>query len=151
MKASIQELVHAPQADYVETFQSLAIVNMEIQKMGPTPERLLCRGLLEIDMGAYVDARESIQDALIANSGIAEGMYYLGVANVLLCLQRAGVIAGSAGQLAPEPARVHMEQACSAFRSALALNSDEDLQSQLTACEDLLAEAEGEEEFLELF
>lgn len=151
MKASIQELVHAPQADYVETFQALAIVNLEIQNYGPTAERLLRRGLLEIDMGAYVDARESIQDALIADASIPEGMYYLGVANVLLCLQKAGVIAGSAGQVAPEPARVHMEQACSAFRTAVALNDDDDLHSQLAACEDLLAAADGEDEFLELF
>ncbi|MGB1696929.1 MAG: hypothetical protein ACPHK8_00855 [Thermoplasmatota archaeon] len=151
MRATIQELVHAPQTDYVEAFQAISHVNMEIQKMGPTPERLLRRAVLEIDMGSYVDARESIQDSLLAGHQAPEAMYYLGIVNVFLAMQKAGAIAAAAGQFAPEPARVHMEQACAAFRSALALNEDEDLQAQLEACEDLLEEAPDEDAFVALF
>lgn len=151
MKATIHELVNAPQTDYVEAFQAFAALGMEIQRMGPTPERLMKKGILEIDLGAYVDAKQSIQDALLANASVPEGMYYLGVVNVYLSLQRAGVLAAAQGQFAPEYARVHMEEACVAFRSALAVNDDEDLRSQLAACEALLEDASDEPSFLQQF
>ena len=151
MKANIQELVHAPQTDYVETFQAISEVNLEIQRFGPTPTRLLKRGVLEIDMGSYVDARTSIQDALVVRDDMPEALYYLGVANVFLSMQRVGIIAAAAGQFAPEPARSHMQQAVAAFEAALALAPDEDLEAQLEACRSLLEDAPDEASFLEVF
>lgn len=145
---ALTQLIHTGDLDYVEHFQALARVNLEIRGKGATRERLLRKAILEIDVGNFAAGLQSAQDAAAMDETSGEVHYQLAVANVLMAFVRAGALPVGPGmvELPRESALSFLRTALAEFGKAVRLNPEDD-----EACEDLalltrfLEEHEGEE------
>ncbi|HEX2065386.1 MAG TPA: hypothetical protein VHI93_01100, partial [Candidatus Thermoplasmatota archaeon] len=93
----IAQLVHAADLDYVEHFQMLSAVNLEIRRSGPTAERLLRKAILEMDVGNFLASLAAAEDALALDPKSPEVRHQLGRINLRLALAKAGAPGRSGG------------------------------------------------------
>jgi hypothetical protein len=94
----LTQLVQAPNdLDYVQHFQVLAAVNLEIRRQGPNAERLLRKAILELDVGNFGAGLTAAQDAVALDALRAEPHYHIGMAYLLLALVKAGAIPAGPG------------------------------------------------------
>lgn len=130
------QMLHAhPDADYVESFQSLAAVNLEIRRTGANAERLLRKAALEMDIGNHAAAVAAARHASQLSPKDAEPHFVAGRGLMLMALVRAralpGATAGAAGipdapeGVASEPANQLASDAAHEFRAAVRLNPDD--------------------------
>lgn len=150
MKQNIlPQLLHrSVDTDYVEHFQALAEVNLEIQKNGPTAARLIRKSILESGAGNYAAGREAAEDALVLEPHNTEARYQEGVANLLLAMVRCGATAGGPSLKATPPETVEqlMAKAVESFGTVLADNpEDREASEDLDFLKNLL-ESSGDEE-----
>ncbi|MGB1586266.1 MAG: hypothetical protein ACPHID_04390 [Thermoplasmatota archaeon] len=134
--------------DYVQHFQALARVNLEIREYGPTATRLLCKSILESDIGNYSAALDDARDALDLKPELSEAHYQEAMALMLLAFTRVGVLAGSPGMAMPlARARRLLEQAATSFGAAAELNDeDEEAQADADAILGFLAQNEDDDD-----
>lgn len=85
-------------SDYVAHFRDLSVLNLEIRRNGATPERLLRKAVLELDVGNYLASRDAAQDAVALAPFSTETHHQLGMAYVHLALAKAGVLPNGPGQ-----------------------------------------------------
>ncbi|HLF15848.1 MAG TPA: hypothetical protein VI796_00210, partial [Candidatus Thermoplasmatota archaeon] len=94
----LTQLLHAPRdLDYVERFQGLAAVNLEIRRSGPTAERLLRKAALEMDVGNPTAGLAAAQDAAALSPDSAEAHFLIGKARILLALVKAHALTAGPG------------------------------------------------------
>lgn len=133
---TLQELVTVPaEADYVQHFQALSTVNLEIREHGATAHRLLRKAILEMDVGNYHAALDAARDAVEAKPDLLEARYQEGLALILLSFAKVGVLAGSQGMASPaaRPRRL-LVQALDAFSTVAAANpEDEEAAADMSA------------------
>jgi hypothetical protein len=91
-------LLATEEPDYVEHFQRLAHVNLEIGQGGPTCERLLRKSILERDVGNYHASVEAATQASLREPQNAEAHYQAAMAAVHLAFVRAGALPPGPGQ-----------------------------------------------------
>ncbi len=133
---TLLELVTAPQeADYLQHFQALSTVNLEIRQRGASPERLLQKSILEADIGNFQAALDAARDASDLRPDMAEARYQEGMSLILLAFTKVGVLAGAPNMPTPiARPRVLLEQAAEAFSQSVQANPDDE-----EAAEDLAA------------
>ena len=131
----------ATEADYIQHFQALATVNLEIRQRGATAERLLRRSILEMDVGNFQASLDAAQDALDLRPDLNEARYQEGMSLIMLAFTKLGVVAGAAGMETPiARPRTMLEQAAEAFGKAERANpEDEEAQDDLAATSAFLA------------
>ena len=124
---TLLEVVIAPaEEDYVQHFQALAQVNLEIRQTGPNATLLLRKSILEMDIGNYSAALDAARDALDLKPELPEASYQEGMALMLLAFTRVGVLAGAPGMAMPiARARRLLEQAADSF-AVVAINNPGD-------------------------
>jgi hypothetical protein len=121
-------LVHGPDLDYVEHFQLLSAVNLEIRRSGPTAERLLRKAILEMDVGNYLASLGAAEDALALDARSAEVRHQLGLVNLRLALAKAGAIPlgpGAEKGILQSPTEL-LQAAIAGFDAAARLNEGDD-------------------------
>jgi len=125
---TLLELVTAPaEDDYVKHFQALATCNLEIRQRGATPERLLRKSILELDIGNFQAGLDAARDAADLKPDLAEARYQEGMALVMLAFTKVGVLAGAPGMPTPlARPRVLLEQAAEAFARSLKHRPDDE-------------------------
>lgn len=124
----IAQLVHAADLDYVEHFQLLSAVNLEIRRSGPTAERLLRKAILEMDVGNFLASLSAAEDALALAPRSAEVRHQLGCINLRLALAKAGAIPlgpGAEKGILQSPTEL-LQAAIDAFETAVRLNPQDD-------------------------
>jgi hypothetical protein len=124
----IAQLVHASDLDYVEHFQMLSAVNLEIRRSGPTAERLLRKSILEMDVGNFLASLSAAEDALALAPKSAEVRHQLGCVNLRLALAKAGAIPlgpGAEKGILQSPTEL-LQAAIDAFQAAVRLNPQDD-------------------------
>ena len=131
----------ATEADYIQHFQALATVNLEIRQRGATAERLLRRSILEMDVGNFQASLDAAQDALDLRPDLNEARYQEGMSLIMLAFTKLGVVAGAAGMATPiARPRTLLEQAAESFGKAVRANpEDEEAQDDLAATSAFLA------------
>lgn len=145
---TLQEVITVPaETDYLEHFQALATVNLEIHHHGPSAHRLLRKSILEADIGNYTAALEAARDAIDVAPTLTEAHYQEGMCLMLLAFSRAGVLAGAPGLESPiaRPRRL-LEQARDAFAATVAGNpADDEAAMDLYAIEGFLRRHEADD------
>jgi tetratricopeptide (TPR) repeat protein len=124
----LAQLVHTPDLDYVEHFQMLAAVNLEIRRSGPTAERLLRKAILEMDVGNFLASLSAAEDALALDPKSPEIRHQLGRINLRLALAKAGIIPlgpGAEKGILQSPTEL-LQAAIRAFEAAVRLNPQDD-------------------------
>ncbi len=125
-KTLLQLLPPRSETDYLDHFQALAAVNVEIQKRGATPERLLQKAMLEMQIGNFSAGLEAARDATDLRPTWAEAHYQQGMALLHLAFVRVGILAGSAGMERPVGSpKTLLEHAGRAFGEALRLHPED--------------------------
>jgi tetratricopeptide (TPR) repeat protein len=121
-------LVHGPDLDYVEHFQKLAAVNLEIRRSGPTAERLLRKAILEMDVGNFLASLAAAEDALALEPKDPEVRHQLGRINLRLALAKAGAIPLGPGAEKGilQSATDLLQDAITSFDAAVRLNPEDD-------------------------
>lgn len=148
---TLQELVTVPaETDYLEHFQALARVNLEMRQQGPTAQLLVRKSFLEADIGNYTAALDAARDAIDVAPTLSEARYQEGMSLMLLAFSRVGLLAGSPGLASPlARARTLLEQSRDAFAATLEINpADEEAELDLQALEAFLRR-HGEDDALE--
>ena len=139
---NLLHLMHAPlDVDYVQHFQGLAALNLEIKRLGPSADRMLRKAILEMDVGNFEAAVKAAEHALDLSPSTPEIHYQYGLANLLLACAKADAIPTGPGQQIPPRTGVKplLEEALDAFRQATKLNGfDEEARQGLRALTDLL-------------
>ncbi len=128
-RQTLTRLVHAPlDLDYVENFQALARLNLEIERHGPSAPRLLRRAVLEMDVGNYEASYQAAKDALVLNPESGEAHFQRGLACLLMACVQADAIAGAPGMEAPRGMNMIdlVREASEAFGKAAHLNPDDE-------------------------
>jgi hypothetical protein len=87
----VAQLVGAD-ADYVTHFGELQVLNLEIRGQGPTPERLLKKAILELDVGNFLASVDAGRDAVAMAPFSADTHHILGLAYVHAAFAKAGMI-----------------------------------------------------------
>ncbi|MGB0652744.1 MAG: hypothetical protein ACPGQL_06040 [Thermoplasmatota archaeon] len=141
--------MHAPlDLDYVESFQTLASVNLELEKLGNSPERLLRKAVLELAVGNFQAGLRAAQQAIVGRHDNSEAHYQLGLAQLLLAFVEAEAIpAGPSWKERPSRigVRSRLQAAADAFADAVRLNADDgDAVAGLEHMGRLLLRDEGE-------
>lgn len=123
----LQQLQAPQDLDYVERFQTLAQVNLEIRRTGPNADRLLRKATLEMDIGNHAAALAAARHAAQLAPRMPEPHFLAARALVLLALVRSKAIAGAPGvQDEPgEPPVQLMQDAIQEFRAVLRLNPED--------------------------
>lgn len=150
---SLARLVFDGDTDYVEEFQALAAVNLEIQSKGPNAPRLLRKAILEIHLGDYVDARRTVEAALDLHPGLSEAHFQRGVVYALLACLKADAVPAGPGHttLPPESLRFLLTEAARAFAEAVRTNPyDDDAQERLLRVGTILDTAATEDDVARL-
>lgn len=120
---TLGEWVKERDLDYVERFQALAVLNMEIRKSGPNAERMLRKSVLEMDVGNYTASLTAAQDAVALDPISAETHHQVGMSLLVVALSKAGAVPGGPGQEeGPEPVLGVLTRAVACFRAALERN-----------------------------
>lgn len=143
MRQRLTQLFQVPDdLDYVDGFQALAQLVLELRRDGPSVERLLRRSQLERNVGNHMASLASARDALALDPDNAEVHYDLGLAYLYLALAKAEAL-----PVGPRPPDLPVEgigellgAAVEAFSRALGLNpADEDARTDVAAIAELLA------------
>lgn len=144
----LTQLVQAPQdLDYVESFQALSRVNLELRRLGPSADRLLRRAHLERAVGNHAASLAACQDALVLEPGNPEMHYQVGVAHLFLALAKAEAlpVGPRPTDLPDEPVSMLLGRARDAFAKSLEMNpQDEDAQEDVTVLTRVLDEHRSE-------
>jgi len=126
MKARLlNQLVQVPaDLDYVEHFQVLSGVNLEIRRHGPSADRLLRKAILEMDIGNYAASLAAAQDACALDPVSAETHHQVGLAYLFLALAKAGAVPTGPGvrETPAESSLGLLQRAVGAFEDVLRLN-----------------------------
>jgi tetratricopeptide (TPR) repeat protein len=142
MRQRLSQLFQVPaDLDYVESFQALSKVNLEIRRYGPSAERLLRKAHLERDVGNHASSLVAAQDALVLDPRNPEMHYHVGLAFLYLALAKAEAlpVGPSPTELPDDPASALLDKAASAFRLVLELNPrDEDARQDANALQAVL-------------
>lgn len=145
-KTLLQLVPPQQESDYLEHFQALSAVNLEIRQQGATPERLLRKSILEVDIGNFSAGLDAARDAAELRPEWAEVHYQEGMSLLLLAFTKAGVMAGAPG-MEPPLGSIHtlMGHAARSFGQALQLNQDDDeVQEDLAVLTRFMTRHEGE-------
>jgi tetratricopeptide (TPR) repeat protein len=129
MRQRLSQLFQVPaDLDYVESFQALSKVNLEIRRYGPTAERLVRKAHLERDVGNHASSLVAAQDALVLDPRNPEMHYQVGLAFLYLALAKASAlpVGPSPSELPEDPASALLGKAVAAFRTTLELNPKDD-------------------------
>lgn len=129
MRQRLSQLFQVPaDLDYVESFQALSKVNLEIRRYGPTAERLVRKAHLERDVGNHASSLVSAQDALVLDPRNPEMHYQVGIAFLYLAFAKAGAlpVGPSPSEVPEDSASALLEKAMAAFRITLELNPKDD-------------------------
>ncbi len=145
----LTQLVEVPKdLDYVESFQGLSKVNLELRRLGPSAERLLRRAQLERAVGNHAASLAACQDALILEPANGEMHYQVGIAQLYLALAKANVlpVGPRASELPDDSLSVLLGRAADSFGKALSMNpNDEDAREDLQVLQQVLDEADGDD------
>lgn len=129
---TLGEWVKERDLDYVERFQALAVLNMEIRKSGPNAERMLRKAVLEMDVGNYTASLTAAQDAVALEPNSAETHHQVGMSLLVVALSKAGAVPGGPGQEdGPEPVSSILKRAVASFRATLERNQEDEETSTL--------------------
>lgn len=143
MRQRLSQLFQVPSdLDYVQAFQDLSNLNLEIRKDGPTVARLLRKSFLERGVGNHGASLGAVQRALEIDPQNAEVRYSLGLAYFFLALARADAlpVGPRASDLPGESVSELLGLAVEAFSRVVELNpSDDDAAQDLAALAELLA------------
>ncbi len=141
---NLLHLIHAPlDVDYVQHFQGLAALNLEIKRLGPSAERMLRKAILEMDVGNFEAGVKAAEHARELSPSTTEIHYQYGLANLLLACAKADAIPSGPGQQMPARTGVKrlLEEAIRAFEDVVRLNAaDEEARRGLRALQVLLAD-----------
>jgi hypothetical protein len=137
--------VHAD-VDYVDRFQALSGVNLEIRRQGPSSDRLLRKAILEMDIGNYGASLLAAMDAVALEPASAETHHQVGLAFLFLALARAGAVPAAPGHDMPrEDASTLLASSLEAFRQSLKLNpDDQETREEVETIETVLLESPTE-------
>lgn len=151
MRQRLAQLFQVPaDLDYVESFQALSKVNLEIRRYGPSAERLIRKAHLERDVGNHAAGLVAAQDALVLDPRDPEMHYQVGLAFLYLALAKARAlpVGPSPTELPDETASELLSKSVAAFRMVLELNpKDEDARQDATALQSIL-DAHGSDDQL---
>lgn len=128
----LAQLVQVPaDLDYVEHFQVLSGVNLEIRRHGPSADRLLRKAILEMDVGNYAASLAAAQDACALDPVSAETHHQVGLAYLLLAMAKAGAVPTGPGvrETPSESCMALLQKAVKSFGEVLRLNPN-DLETQ---------------------
>lgn len=143
MRQRLSQLFQVPDdLDYVDGFQALARVMLEIRRDGPTVERLLRRSQLERGVGNHMASLACAREALLLDDGNAETHYDLGMAYLFLALAKADAlpVGPKVTELPVEGIGELLGAAVEEFSRTLELNpEDEDARQDVAAIAELLA------------
>lgn len=144
----LTQLVEVPRdLDYVESFQALSKVNLELRRLGPSADRLLRRAQLERAVGNHAASLVACQDALVLDPANGEMHYQVGLAQLFLALSKADMlpVGPRAPDLPDDSVGVLLRRAADCFAKALEHNpNDEDAREDLRAIEGILADNESD-------
>ena len=127
--------------DYVESFQALSKVNLELRRHGPSTSRLIRKAHLERDVGNHASSLVVVQDAVALDPHNPEMHYEVGLAFLYLALAKADAlpVGPNPSDLPDEPATVLLEKSVAAFHMVLQLNPrDEDAREDATLVQAVL-------------
>ncbi|MEA3191432.1 MAG: hypothetical protein QOD77_2014 [Thermoplasmata archaeon] len=150
----LSQLATAPRdLDYVEHFQTLSVVNLEIRRHGPSAERLLRKAILEMDLGNYGASLAAALDAVAMDPVSPETHHQVAMAYLLSSLARTGLVPVGPGtaihELPAASALELMHKAVDAFRKVVRLNpSDQETQEDLEALEGVTGGAKDDASLL---
>ncbi len=143
----LTHLVQVTDLDYVESFQALAIANLELRRLGPAPERLVRKAALELAVGNFSASLLAAQDAVSLAPLSSETHHQLGLSFLSLGLAKAGAISIGPGvsERAPESVTGLLWRALEAWKESLRLApDDEETRHDLGVLEGVLAAHRGE-------
>lgn len=124
----ITQIVQVPaDLDYVEHFQVLSGVNLEIRRHGPSSDRLLRKAILEMDIGNYAASLAAAQDACALDPVSAETHHQVGLAYLLLAMAKAGAVPTGPGvrETPAESCVALLQKAIESFREVLRINPED--------------------------
>lgn len=139
----LTQLLQVPHdLDYVESFQELSRMNLEIRRHGPSAQRLLRKATLERAVGNHAASLVACQDALVLDPNNPEMHYQVGIAFMFLALAKADAL-----PVGPSPTDVPndsvaalLSKAIEAFRTVLRHNPrDQDAREDVSAIQKVLA------------
>lgn len=143
MRQRLAELFQVPSdLDYVQAFQDLSNLTLEIRRAGPTVGRLLRKSFLERGVGNHGASLTAVQRALELDPQSAEVHYNLGIAYFFLALARADAlpVGPRASDLPGESISELLGLAVEEFSRVLEINpSDEDAAQDVAALAEILA------------
>ncbi len=148
----LTHLVQATDLDYVEHFQSLAIANLELRRLGPSAERLVRKSVLELDVGNFTASAAAAQDAVALAPLSSETHHQLGLSTLYLALAKAGAIPVGPGvpERVPESVTGLLWRSLEAWKEALRLApDDEETRHDLGIVESVLAAHRSDGELVE--
>lgn len=152
-KRLLTQLVQAPaDLDYVESFQALSRVNLELRRLGPSADRLLRRANLERAVGNHAASLAATQDALILEPQNAEMHYQVGVAHLFLALAKAEAlpVGPRPTDLPDDSLSTLLSRARDSFAKAAEMNpQDEDAREDVTVLTKVLDETRSESSLAE--
>lgn len=142
MRQKLQQLLQVPpDVDYVDGFQALARLMLELRRDGPSVERLLRRAHLEREVGNHMASLAAARQALELDPHSGEVHYELGLAHLFLALARADAlpIGPKATELPDQGIGELLALAVESFSNALGINpDDEDARQDVGAIAELL-------------
>ncbi len=148
----LTQLIQAPNLDYVENFQILSALNLEIRRHGPSAERMLRKAIMEMGVGNYAACLSAALDAQAMDTQSPEAHHQVGSAYFLMALARSGAVPGGPGMgLAADndPATVLLSKSVEAFHAVLKLNAgDEETRQDLAILEQLAKDCDTESKLL---
>lgn len=143
MRRPLSQLFQVPaDLDYVNGFQELARINLQIRQQGASVERLLRRANLERAIGNHRASLDAVLEAQRLAPDHPEVHYELGVTYFFLAMSEAGALpVGPLHQNAEsEGIRALLSKALEAFTAVIEQNpADTEAARDLGAIADLLA------------
>lgn len=128
--------LHPPvDADYVDQFQRLAELNLQMKRDGPSKSLLLRRSLLEAALGNFHAGRVAAKDAVLLDREDPECLFQQGMSCLFLAYAEAGAVATSPADSGWEdiPVDQLLREAEEAFLAAAASNPEDEESKRLAA------------------
>jgi hypothetical protein len=121
-------LVQTSDLDYVEHFQALALANLELRRLGPSPERLVAKSVLEFNVGNYGASVAAAQDAVALAPLSSETHHQLGLSYLVLGLAKAGALSVGPGvsERIPESVTGLLWKSLESWKEAVRLAADDE-------------------------
>lgn len=149
----LTQIIQLPwDVDYVESFQALSKINLELRRLGPSAQRLLRRAQLERAVGNHAASLTACEDALVLEPTNAEMHYQVGVANLFLALAKAEAlpVGPRVPDLPDEAPSVLLRRAATCFARTLELNpNDDDAREDVAILDQVLEQCKNEETLVE--